>query len=90
MNREAKRWNERQGGDRPAAPARRAPAPGRERTSLRQYLGEAIAELKKVAWPSKAEVRRSTAIVVVAVVVMTSLIFAFDFGAAKLVLFLFD
>ncbi len=47
-------------------------------------------ELKKVAWPTKKEVVNSTIIVLIAVIVMTALIFGFDYLSAKFVLFLFD
>jgi preprotein translocase subunit SecE len=47
-------------------------------------------ELRKVAWPTKKEVINSTIIVLIAVIVMTALIFGFDYASAKFVLFLFD
>jgi len=91
VNRQTKRLMQRQGGDRPRAPERRAqPAPKRERTSPRQYLSEVQGEMRKVAWPSRREVINSTIIVLIAVTVMTSLIFGYDYFSAKLVLFLFD
>jgi preprotein translocase subunit SecE len=91
VNRQTKRLMQRQGGDRPRAPERRAqPAPKRERTSPRQYLSEVQGEMRKVAWPTKREVVNSTIIVLIAVTVMTSLIFGYDYFSAKLVLFLFD
>jgi len=83
---------QRQGGDRPRAPERRAqPAPQqRERTGIRQYFGEVRGELRKVQWPTRHEVINSTIIVLIAVTIMTSLIFGFDYFSAKLVLFLFE
>jgi len=83
---------QRQGGDRPRAPEQRrpAPAPQRERTSPRQYLSEVRGEMRKVAWPSRHEVVNSTIIVLIAVIIMTSLIFGFDYMSSKFVLFLFD
>ena len=53
-------------------------------------LGEVKGELRKVAWPTKKEVVNSTIIVLIAVVVMTTLIFGFDYASSKFVLFLFD
>ena len=94
MNRQTKRLMQRQGADRPAAPDRR-PQPGardqvrRERTGPRQYLREVRAELKKVAWPNRKEVVNSTIVVLIAVVFMATLIFGFDYGSSKLVLWLF-
>ncbi len=92
MNRQTKRLMQRQGGDRTRAPERRPqPAPQRrERTGVRQYLSEVRGELRKVAWPTRREVINSTIIVLIAVTVMTTLIFGFDYFSAKLVLFLFD
>ncbi len=96
MNRQTKRMMAKQGTDKPAARApgekRRPPsaAPKREKIGPRQYLGEVQGELRKVAWPGKKEVTNSTIIVLIAVIVMGTLIFLFDYGSAKFVLFLFD
>jgi preprotein translocase subunit SecE len=93
MNRQTKRLMQRQKADRPRAPERRpqpAAAPQRERIGPRQYLTEVRGELRKVAWPSRHEVINSTIIVLIAVTVMTTLIFGYDYFSAKLVLFLFE
>jgi preprotein translocase subunit SecE len=93
VNRQTKRLMQRQGADRARAPERKPrpqPAPQRERVGPRQYLGEVKGELRKVAWPTRKEVINSTIIVLIAVTVMTSLIFGYDFVSARLVLFLFD
>jgi preprotein translocase subunit SecE len=92
VNRQTKRLMQRQGGDRPRAPEKRAqPAPQkRERTGIRQYFSEVRAELRKVQWPTRREVVNSTIIVLIAVTVMTTLIFGYDYFSAKLVLFLFE
>ena len=93
MNRQTKRLMQRQKADRPRAPERKArpqPAPQRERVGPRQYLGEVKGELRKVAWPTRQEVINSTIIVLIAVTVLTSLIFGYDYISAKFVLFLFD
>ena len=37
--------------------------------------------MKRVAWPPRAEIMNSTMIVIIGVVVMTSLIFLFDYLA---------
>jgi preprotein translocase subunit SecE len=85
----------RQGGDKPAARERRQrPQPGsdgkKERIGPRAYLAEVVAELKKVAWPTRREVFNSTCVVLIAVVFMTALIFLFDYASSNFVLFLFD
>jgi preprotein translocase subunit SecE len=83
---------QKQGADQPRRPERRTPTPAQttERTSPRQFFAEVQAELRKVAWPTRTEVVNSTIIVLIAVVVMTSLIFAADYLFAKGVLFLYD
>ena len=92
MNRQTKRQMAKYGGDKPRAPERRTPArpEARERAGPGQFLNEVRGELKKVAWPTRPEVINSTLVVLVAVTVMTSLIFAFDWASAHFVLFLFD
>ena len=45
--------------------------------------------MRKVAWPTRKEVINSTIVVLIAVVVMTALIFGFDYASSKFVLFLF-
>ena len=83
---------QKQGADKPRAPERRpsAPAQASERTSPRQFFTEVRGELRRVAWPTRSEVINSTIIVLIAVVVMTSLIFGADLLWAKAVLFLYD
>ena len=84
----------KQGSDKPRAPERKAAAPqkegSRERIGPRTYFSEVKGELKKVAWPTKKEVINSTVVVLIAIVVMTALIFGFDYLSGKFVLFLFD
>ena len=50
---------------------------------------EVRGELRKVAWPGRQEVINSTIVVLIMVVVMTALIFGFDYASAKAVLFLY-
>ena len=96
MNRQTKRLMAKQGADKPRAPEQRRqrPQPGadvkKERVGPRTYLSEVKAELKKVAWPTRKEVVNSTIVVLIAVVFMTALIFAFDYASSNFVLFLFD
>jgi preprotein translocase subunit SecE len=93
MNRQTKRMMQRQGADKPRTSEQRrqqAAPVGREKVGPREYLSEVKAELRKVAWPTRKEVINSTIIVLIAVVVMTTLIFGFDYVSSKFVLFLFD
>jgi preprotein translocase subunit SecE len=93
LNRQTKRAMKRQGGETPAPQERRRPSqapPHRERTSAKQFTREVKAEMKKVAWPSRAEVVNSTIIVLVSVVFMTLIIFGMDYSFARFVLYLFE
>jgi preprotein translocase subunit SecE len=65
-------------------------APGkRERTKPRQFFKEVIAELRKVAWPTRQEVVAYTVVVLVAVIVIATVIFGMDFVFTKAILALF-
>jgi preprotein translocase subunit SecE len=86
---------QRQGTDRPRAPEQRkrtnpAQQPIKDRTSPTQFLTEVRGELRRVAWPTKQEVINSTIVVLICVVIITSLIFAFDWASAKAVLHLYS
>ena len=94
MNRQTKRMMAKQGSDKPRAPERKTP-----RRSSSRHEGahgpaavplEVRGELRKVAWPTRQEVINSTIVVLIAVVVMTTLIFGFDYASSKFVLFLYD
>lgn len=96
MNRETKRMLQRQGELGPdGAPARR-PAqrpqqrPPSERTGPRQFTREVRGELRRVAWPSRAEVRRFSLVVVLTLLLVTGFIAGLDVLFGKTVLFLFD
>jgi preprotein translocase subunit SecE len=91
MNRQTKRAMAKQGADKPARPERRSPsqATQTERTGPRQYLSEVRGEMKKVAWPPRPEIVNSTIIVVIGLVVMTALIFFFDWASVHVVDFVF-
>jgi preprotein translocase subunit SecE len=93
VNRQTKRAMKRQGGETPAPAERRRPAPPpphRERTTAKEFIRDVRGELKKVAWPSKAEVVTSTVVVLMAVIFMTLLIFGLDLVFSKGVLQLFE
>jgi preprotein translocase subunit SecE len=50
-----------------------------------RYLNEVWVELQKVAWPSWEELKGSTAVVIVAVILITTFIGIVDFGLLRLV-----
>ncbi len=55
------------------------PAPGApKRTSPRQFLHEVNVELRKVAWPTRAETTNYATVVFVALAVLMALIFGLD------------
>jgi preprotein translocase subunit SecE len=99
MNREQKRLLQRQGQLGPdGAPATRrreqarpitAPAAQRTRTKPREFLHEVTVEMRKVAWPTKAETANYSLVVLVTLVVMIALIFALDYVFSGLSRFLF-
>jgi preprotein translocase subunit SecE len=57
--------------------------------AIGRFLRESISEMRKVLWPSRKELITYTAVVIVFVVVMVSLVAGLDVGFAKLVLLLF-
>jgi preprotein translocase subunit SecE len=92
VNRQTKRMMAKQGSDKPRAPERKTAPPqhqGRERTSPVAFFSEVRGELRKVAWPTRQEVVNSTIVVLIAIIVMASLIFGFDYASSKAVLFLY-
>jgi preprotein translocase subunit SecE len=75
---------------RPQARQAAAAAAGKkERTKPRQFVKEVIAELRKVAWPSREEVVAYSIVVLVSVIVIGALIFGMDFVFTKAVLALY-
>ena len=87
MNRQVKRQMAKQGADKPRTSDQRRQSmnPQTDRVTPRSYLREVQGEMKKVAWPPRAEIFNSTVIVVIGVIVMTSLIFLFDWISGGLV-----
>ena len=97
MNRQQKRMLQRQGqmGADGAPVARKrqappAPRPKEERTSPREFLREVRGELRKVAWPTRAEVVNYSIIVLVALVLLTAYVAALDYGFGEVLLKLFE
>ena len=92
MNRQTKRQMAKDGTDRPRAPERRAPVQTRERerTSPKEFFSEVRGEMRKVAWPTRAEVVNMSMVVIIAVIFMGAAIFVLDYSAAKFVLYLFQ
>ena len=97
MNREMKRMMQRQGQvDAEGTPTRReAPRPPAARVATKERIGPAEyarqvrAELRKVAWPTRAEVINYSIVVLMALILLTGIIFVLDYGFGKAVIFLF-
>ena len=56
---------------------------------LGRFIREIVAELKKVIWPSRKELLTYTAVVVVFVAIILTIVGLLDLGFAKAVLFVF-
>jgi preprotein translocase subunit SecE len=69
-------------------PVRTAPRPADKRIKAGEYLRQVRAELRKVAWPTRQEVVHYSIIVLLAVLVLTGLIFGLDFVFGKAVIWL--
>ncbi|MBA3728883.1 MAG: preprotein translocase subunit SecE [Actinobacteria bacterium] len=94
MNRQAKRMMQRQkttGQDRLDAmrQRQRAITERKKRTPPMQFLKEVRQELRKVNWPTRTELLGYTVVVLVAVVVLTSMVFGMDLSFSKAVLQVF-
>ena len=63
--------------------------PTKERTKPSQFVKEVVAELGKVAWPSRQEVFSYSMVVLVSSVFIAAVIFGMDFVFTKGVLSLF-
>jgi preprotein translocase subunit SecE len=93
VNRQYKRMMKKQEAQRKSAPRpqikpQTAPAK-KKRTPPIQFLKEVVAELRKVAWPSRQEVVAYSIVVLVSTIVIATLIFGMDFFFAKAILSLF-
>lgn len=51
----------------------------------RAFVGEVVAEFRKVSWPNRRELTNSTAIVLVLTVVVAFFLGAVDIGLARIV-----
>ena len=98
MNREMKRLMQRQGQvDADGSPTRReAPRQPAARVATKERIGpsefarQVRAELRKVAWPTRAEVINYSIVVLLALLLLTAIIFALDYVFAKGVIWLFQ
>ena len=64
---------------KPARAQRQQPKKKTDRVGPRQYLREVRDEMRKVAWPSRPEVKRYSIIVIITVIVYTALVGGLDY-----------
>ncbi len=74
----------------PVSERRRQAPPRRERASPAQFMREVRAELRKVSWPTRAEVVNYSIVTLVVVVILTAIIGALDYGFGEAILKLFE
>ena len=96
MNRQMKRMMQKQGQMAPdGTPARKeAPRPtsrpqAKDRVGAAEYFRQIRAELRKVAWPTREEVTKYSVVVLIALILLTALIFGLDYVFGKGVIWLF-
>jgi preprotein translocase subunit SecE len=71
-------------GDRAEKRARPG-GPSKRRTTPALFVREIIAELRKVIWPTRRELRTYTVVALVFVLVMVVIVTSLDYGFTKLV-----
>ena len=91
MNRQYKRMMKKEEDRKKGAPRApvKPPAQKKERTKPVQFFREVLAELRKVAWPTRAEVFSYSLVVIVSCVVIAALVFGMDYVFTKAILGLF-
>ncbi|MHB8287819.1 MAG: preprotein translocase subunit SecE [Acidimicrobiales bacterium] len=95
VNRQTKRMMQRQGqveADGSAAvrkPPVRNPRQPSERTTPAEFAREVRSEMRQVAWPKSPEVVNYASVVLVALVLLTGLIFVLNYAFSKAMLFMF-
>lgn len=85
---EAQKQKARAGGAQPQIKPPGSPTK-KQRTKPRQFFREVVAELRKVAWPTRQEVVAYSIVVLVSVVFIATLVFFMDLVFTKAVLKLF-
>ncbi|MFB3910373.1 MAG: preprotein translocase subunit SecE [Candidatus Eisenbacteria bacterium] len=55
---------------------------------FRRFLGDAKIELSKVSWPNREELRESTTVVLIAVFLISMLIYVVDILISKVIQFI--
>ena len=67
------------------------PSPAkRDRTSPALFVRQVIAELRKVIWPTRRELRTYTTVALIFILVMVAIVTSLDYGFTKLVFAIFS
>ena len=96
MNREQKRLLRKQGDiNEDGAPTRarrapKAPSPTDQRVGPKQFVREVRSELRKVAWPTRAETINYSLVVLVTLIIVMAFVFGVDWIFSNLILKLFE
>ena len=77
------------GPSRPSAEPARPPVRPRRRASPRQFLHEVNVEMRKVAWPTRAETINYSTVVFITLAILMAFIFVLDLLFSKIAIFLF-
>lgn len=56
---------------------------------VKKYLNEVAKEMKKVSWPTRAQLRESTYIVIITMLIFTAFVYLIDLVLVKIVKFIF-
>jgi preprotein translocase subunit SecE len=62
----------------------------RDRTTPALFVRQVIAELRKVIWPTRRELRTYTIVALVFILVMVAIVTSLDYGFTKLVFAIFS
>lgn len=56
---------------------------------VKKYLNEVTKEMKKVSWPTRAQLRESTYIVIITMLIFTAFVYVIDLIMVKILKFIF-
>ncbi|MEJ5286111.1 MAG: hypothetical protein CH6_4353 [Candidatus Kapaibacterium sp.] len=56
---------------------------------VKRYLNEVAKEMKKVSWPTRAQLRESTYIVIITMLIFTAFVYIVDLLMVKILEFIF-
>ncbi len=57
--------------------------------NIKKFSNDVVSEMKKVAWPTKEQLRESTMVVIVVSMIITTIVWVMDQAYTKIMEFLF-